>query len=585
MEKNTIIAVILCVIVISAGYFVQAIFFPVEEPQVVQQDKAAPAPEEVAPEAADSAEPVQIQVNTAPDTGSYQDVNVETDVFSAILTTKGGAVKSIKLKGHAEKEGQNLEMIYRKESQMNAFELYFGDINGQPLSGAFAVNQFKQGKDTVVEFKKDVNLTVGNGNPVPVEIKKTYTFKPDEFMVELAVEFTSKTGKAINFNSNGYAYSLGFGPQIGPQFTKLDNREDFRRYVTLNGDKKKKMVKLTKSDMTKEVTGRTVWSAISGKYFAVIGITDATEYVTTFSQQPVAGQENASRMFFSRPVVKSTNFIDTFKFYIGPKSSSELRRYDSADTNGFGMTKMELDRVLDSGAILGWLQAILKWLLISFHKLIPNYGVAIILLTVVVKIVLYPLTKKSFESSAKMSALSPKMKEIQDKYKNNPQKLNAELAALYKREGVSPLSGCFPILLQMPIFFALYGLLNSFFELRGAGFLEPWIKDLSQPDSIWNFAPTSILFIGSDIRLLPILMAVTQIISSKLMQPAGSSGGSSQQQSQMKMMTYAMPVIFLFVLYDVSSGLLLYWTMTNILSIGQQLYINHRQKVKAKAKA
>ncbi|MBR5016870.1 MAG: membrane protein insertase YidC, partial [Spirochaetia bacterium] len=263
----------------------------------------------------------------------------------------------------------------------------------------------------------------------------------------------------------------------------------------------------------------------------------------------------------------------------------ELRRYDNADTNGFGMTKMELDRVLDSGAILGWLQAILKWLLVSFHKLIPNYGVAIILLTIVVKIVLYPLTKKSFESSAKMSALSPKMKEIQDKYKNNPQKLNAELAALYKREGVSPLSGCFPILLQMPIFFALYGLLNSFFELRGAGFLEPWITDLSQPDSIWNFAPTSVLFIGSDIRLLPILMAVSQIISSKLMQPAGSSGGSGQQQSQMKMMTYAMPVIFLFVLYDVSSGLLLYWTMTNILSIGQQLYINHRQKMKAKAKA
>ncbi len=585
MEKNTIIAVILCVIVISAGYFVQAIFFPVEEPKPVQQEAVTPAPEEAAPEASDSAGPVQVQVNTVPDTGSYQDVNVETDVFSAVLTTKGGAVKSIKLKGHAEKEGQNLEMIYRKESQMNAFELYFGDINGQPLGGAFAVNQFKQGNDTVVEFRKDVNLTVGNGNPVPVEIKKTYTFKPDEYMVELAVEFTSRTGKAINFNSNGYAYSLGFGPQIGPQFTKLDNREDFRRYVTLNGDKKKKMVKLTKSDMTKEVTGRTVWSAISGKYFAVIGITDATEYVTTFSQLPVAGQENASRMFFSRPVVKSTNFIDTFKFYIGPKSSSELRRYDSADTNGFGMTKMELDRVLDSGAILGWLQAILKWLLISFHKLIPNYGVAIILLTIVVKIVLYPLTKKSFESSAKMSALSPKMKEIQDKYKNNPQKLNAELAALYKREGVSPLSGCFPILLQMPIFFALYGLLNSFFELRGAGFLEPWITDLSQPDSIWNFAPTSILFIGSDIRLLPILMAVSQIISSKLMQPAGSSGGSSQQQSQMKMMTYAMPVIFLFVLYDVSSGLLLYWTMTNILSIGQQLYINHRQKVKAKAKA
>ena len=585
MEKNTLIAVILCVIVISAGYFVQAIFFPVEDAKVVKQEQAAPVAEAAPSEAEETSEPVQIQVNVPADTGSYQDVSVETDVFNAVLTTKGGAVKSIKLKNHAEKDGQNLEMIYRKESQMNAFELYFGSINSQPLDGAFAVKQYKQGSDTIVEFKKDVNLTVGNGNSVPVEIKKTYTFKSDEYMLELAIELTSKSGKAINFNANGYAYTLGFGPQIGPQFTKLDNREDFRHYVTLNENKKKKATKLTKSEMTKEVTGRSVWSAISGKYFAVIGITDATEYVTTFSNQPVQGQENASRMFFSRPVFKSANTIDTFRFYIGPKSSKELRRYDSADTNGFGMTKMELDRVLDSGAILGWLQAILKWLLISFHKLIPNYGVAIILLTVVVKIVLYPLTKKSFESSAKMSALSPKMKEIQEKYKNNPQKQNAELAALYKREGVSPLSGCFPILLQMPIFFALYGLLNSFFELRGAGFLEPWITDLSQPDSIWNFAPTSVLFIGSDIRLLPILMAVTQILSSKLMQPAGSSGGSSQQQSQMKMMTYAMPVIFLFVLYDVSSGLLLYWTMTNVLSIGQQLYINHRQKVKAKAKA
>lgn len=583
MEKNTLIAVILCVIVISAGYFVQAIFFPVEEPQVVKQEESTPAP--VEPEAAEADLSVQMQVNIPPDTGSYQDVVVETEVFKAILTTKGGAVKSIKLKNHDEKGGQDLEMIYRKESQMNAFELYFGDINGAPLGGAFAVNQYKRGTDTIVEFKKDLDLNFGYGSPAPVEVKKTYTFKNDEYMVELAVEFTSRTGKAVNFNSNGFAYSLGFGPQIGPEFSKLDNKEDFRRYIYLNGNKKKKAVKLSKSDMTKEVTGRTAWSAISGKYFAVIGITDATEYMTSFSQLPVQGQENASRMFFSRPAVKSANTIDTFRFYIGPKSSTELRRYDSAETNGFGMTKMELDRVLDSGAILGWLQQILKWMLLSFHKLIPNYGVAIILLTIVVKIVLYPLTKKSFESSAKMAALSPKLKELQDKYKSNPQKLNAEMAALYKREGVSPLSGCFPILLQMPIFFALYGLLNSFFELRGAGFLEPWITDLSQPDSIWNFAPTSVFLIGSDIRLLPILMAVTQIISSKLMQPAGSSGGSSQQQSQMKMMTYAMPVIFLFVLYDVSSGLLLYWTITNILSIGQQLYINYRQKAKAKAKA
>ena len=154
MEKNTLIAVILCVIVISAGYFVQAIFFPVEEPQVVKQEESTPAP--VEPEAAEADLSVQMQVNIPPDTGSYQDVVVETEVFKAILTTKGGAVKSIKLKNHDEKGGQDLEMIYRKESQMNAFELYFGDINGAPLGGAFAVNQYKRGTDTIVEFKKDL---------------------------------------------------------------------------------------------------------------------------------------------------------------------------------------------------------------------------------------------------------------------------------------------------------------------------------------------------------------------------------------------------------------------------------------------
>ena len=582
MEKNTLVAIILCVIVISAGYFVQAIFFPVEDEVVKKQETVEAVPAAEVPVPADPAETVEVSV--ASDTGSYQDVDVETDVFSAVFTTKGGSLKSIKLRQHTEKDGQPLEMIYRKTSDMNAFDLYFGNLNGQPLEGDFTCKKYNHGKDTIVEFSRDVDM-LGYGNKVPVEVKKKYTFKPDEYMIELAVEFTSKSGKAINFNTNGFAYSLGFGPQIGPEFEKLDNKYEFRRYVTLNGDKKKKAVKLNKPGMTKEVTGRTSWSALSGKYFTVIGITDATEYMTTFSTEAVPGQEDASRMFFSRPAFKSSNTIDTFKFYIGPMSSSELRRYESAETNGFGMTKMNVDKVLDSGAILGWLQAILKWMLVSFHKLIPNYGVAIILLTIVVKVVLYPLTKKSFESSAKMSALSPKLKELQDKYKGNSQKLNAEMAALYKREGVSPLSGCLPILLQMPIFFALYGLLNSFFELRGAGFLAPWITDLSKPDSIFNFAPTSFFFIGSDIRLLPILMAVTQIFSSKLMQPASASGGSSQQMSQMKMMTYAMPIIFLFVLYDVSSGLLLYWTMTNIISIGQQLYINHKQKTRVKAKA
>lgn len=582
MEKNTLVAIILCVVVITAGYFVQVVFFPVEEPPKIQLEESAAAEEPTVP--GESLSPVQTTASVyETDSTAYQDIEIETDVFSAVFTTKGGSAKSIKLKHHKESDGQPLDMIHREESKLNAFDLYFGDINSRPLDAAFNYKKYNKGNDTVLEFWKELDMTMGSGVRIPVEIRKKYLFKPDEYVVELEVQLTNKAGKAVQFNYNGFAYSLGFGPQIGPNYEKLDGKYDFRKYITFNGEKKKE-VKLPKPD-TKEVDARTSWSAISGKYFAVIGITDATQYKTVFSSIDLPGLEDSSRMFFSRPAFKSANVIDTFRFYIGPKSSNELRRYDEAETNGFGMTKMELDRVLDSGAILGWLQQLLKWLLLAFYNLIPNYGVAIILLTVVVKIVLYPLTKKSFESSAKMAALSPKMKEIQAKYKGNQQKMNSELSALYKKEGVNPMSGCLPILLQMPIFFALYGLLNSFFELRGSGFMEPWITDLSQPDSIFNFAPTSYFFIGSDIRLLPILMAGTQIISSMLMQPAaGATGGSGGQLNQMKMMTYAMPVVFLFVLYDVSSGLLLYWTMTNIISIGQQLWINYRSKKKAEAK-
>lgn len=583
MEKNTLVAIILCVVVITVGYFVQVVFFPVEEPVPIQLEESMTSEGPAVP--GESLTPVQSTAAVyQSDSTAYQDIEIETDVFKAVFTTKGGSAKSIKLKNHKETDGEPLEMIHREDCKLNAFDLYFGDINSAPLNAAFDYKKYNVGKDTVLEFSKELDMKMGSGVQIPVEIKKKYLFKPDEYVVELEVQLTNKAGKPVQFNYNGFAYSLGFGPQIGPDFEKLDGRYDFRKYLTFNGEKKKE-TKLPKPD-TKEVDTRTSWAAISGKYFAVIGITDATPYRTVFSSLDLPGLRNSSRMFFSRPAFKSANVIDTFRFYIGPKTSHELRKYDEAETNGFGMTNMKLDRVLDSGAILGWLQQLLKWLLVAFYNLVPNYGVAIILLTVVVKIVLYPLTKKSFESSAKMAALSPKLKEIQTKYKGNQQKMNAEMGALYKKEGVNPMSGCLPILLQMPIFFALYGLLNSFFELRGSGFLEPWITDLSQPDSIFNFGPASYFLIGSDIRLLPILMAGTQIISSMLMQPATSAAASNNGKlNQMKIMTYAMPVVFLFVLYDVSSGLLLYWTMTNIISIGQQLWINYRSKKKAEAQA
>ncbi|HOV64938.1 MAG TPA: YidC/Oxa1 family insertase periplasmic-domain containing protein, partial [Spirochaetia bacterium] len=327
-----------------------------------------------------------------------------------------------------------------------------------------------------------------------------------------------------------------------------------------------------------EVFDRVSWVALAGKYFTVIGVPDATQYRITFSNKPVEGLTDAAHIYFTRPLIKSSKNEDVFRFYMGPKSSAELSRYNDAAKNGFGLSGLSLEKAMDSGSILGWLEWILQKILQLFYMLIPNYGVAIVLLTVFIKALLYPLTKKSMYSTSKMQTLSPKIADLQKKYKDNPQRLNQEMAALYKREGISPLSGCLPLLLQMPVFFALYGLLNKHFELRGAMFIPGWITDLSAPESIFNFAPVRIPLIKSDIRLLPIIFVATQIIYGKMTANPNTTGSGGMN---MTLITYVMPIVFFFILYDAPSGLLVYWIMTNVLSYIQQIYLN--KKIKAKA--
>ena len=156
--------------------------------------------------------------------------------------------------------------------------------------------------------------------------------------------------------------------------------------------------------------------------------------------------------------------------------------------------------------------------------------------------------------------------------------MNQEIAALYKKEKVNPLSGCLPLLLQLPVFFALYNLLNSHFELRGALFIAGWIPDLSAPEAILNFGFTIPLVNWTALRGLPILMVASQLISTKFTQPPSAT--QQQGGAQMKLFTYALPIVFLFILYDMPSGLVLYWTVQNILSAFQQIYINWLRKKK-----
>jgi YidC/Oxa1 family membrane protein insertase len=582
MEKNTIIAVALSVVVITAYTFIQAIFFPVEQPPVAPQAVEAPA---AAPAAAESpvlpqAEPAALPgADNAPavDAGPLREehVIIDTPLVRADLTSMGGDIVSFKLKEHRDSDDY-VEMVLSPSAgetpdgpESRAFSIAFGNLNARPVDSLFYTERIS---DYAVEFYRDFIDGAGN----KFRLTKRYTFRPDEYMFELAVSLDG--GYSIPaLNVNGAAYTLAFGPQIGPRFEKLDGRYDYRQYFSYaNGKRKEEKVKDANTPAI--ITSRFSWAAIAGKYFTFIAIPDATQYEIAFSTRPEPGLSSASRFYMSRPALTSSRTTDTYRFYLGPKTQKNLAIYDTG-MNGFNLREMDLSRAASSSGILAPVETALKWFLSVFYRLVPNYGIAIILLTLLVKILLFPLTKKSSESTLRMQTLAPKIKEIQTKYKDAPQQMNAKMAEFYKQEGYNPMSGCLPLLIQFPIFIAMYNLFNNHFDLRGAMFIPGWIPDLSVPESVFNFAPYRIPILGwSDIRLLPFIYVGSQLLTSKITQTP-----DQQMNSQMKLMLYVMPVMFFFVLYNVPSGLTVYWIMTNLLSLVQQLIINKYLKQKRAA--
>ena len=201
---------------------------------------------------------------------------------------------------------------------------------------------------------------------------------------------------------------------------------------------------------------------------------------------------------------------------------------------------------------------LVTWSLKKMYGIIPNYGVVVVLFAVLVKILLNPLTKKQMVSTRKTQALQPQIHRLKEKYKNDPQKLNKAQMALFKETGVNPMGGCLPLLLQMPILISFFTVFRSTIEFRGAPFFG-WINDLSAPDTLMTIG-------GFPLNILPFLMGATMFLQQKYMAPAG--GGAGQQ----KVMMYGMNVVFLFLFYSFPSGLNLYYSVFNILSIIQQKY-------------
>jgi len=500
----------------------------------------------------------------------HQYIVIETELFTATLTNAGGEMVSYIWKD-AKDETKNVDLILAGDHEARAFSMAFGDFD---VNSFFHVNRTSEYS---VEFYRDFSVPGSvYGMDGKFTLIKRYDFVPNEYLFRLTIildggysvngfnfgQYRTSDGKAVS----DIAYTLSFGPQIGPKFVKLDNLYDYRHYnVFINGKRKNAKA----NDI---IDTRPAWASISGKYFAFIARPLLAQYSLNFSEKAESGLISASRLNIIRPAAGVSKIEDIYHFYLGPKKQEALTIYNTGK-NEFNIREASLNEAASSRGfwgVLAPLEKLLKWLLLGFYGIIPNYGVAIILLTLLIKILFFPLTRKGSEATLRMQALTPKIKELQEKYKGNPQKLNAEMGNFYKQEGYNPLSGCLPMLLQLPIFIAMYNLFNNHFDLRGAEFIPGWIPDLSLPEYIVQFGDFRVPIVGwTALRALPFLYVGSQLLYGKVTQMPGQ-----QSNTQMKMMLYVMPIIFFFILYDVPSGLLIYWICSNLLTLVQQLIIN-----------
>lgn len=583
-DFRMLLAIILSVLVMAGGSWIQQKFWPRQTPPAATQPAATaektPAPAPAQPSVtsvAAEAPSLVLPAEGAEVPSAEQTYTLKTDVMEAVFTNRGGELVSLRLPKHADREGV-VELIDAKPEEAQAFAVSLGGPNVAPLR---ELMNYRRIDDNTVEFWR--TFVPANGSVNPVTLYKRFTFSPDEYMFRLEIALENSVNQSIPLSKDGYAYTLSFGPRIGPAMLTSGRYADFRRFIAFENGKRKN---INPKNGIETADRRAAWSAVSGKYFTLIVIPDATAYATTYqSRYDREKKPELSSLSFSRPEIKASRQVDSFHVYFGPKSSRELARYDDASKNAFGRTADKLEEVMEGGNILGWLETIMKFFLNFFYKLIPNYGVAIILLTILVKALTFPISKKGALSTARMQDLQPKMQEIQERYKNNPQKMNQEMSEFYKREGFNPMSGCLPMLIQFPILIAMYNLFNNHFDLRGATFIAGWINDLSQPEAIYTFPETIKILIWnmSAIRGLPIIYVASQLLYGKFTQQPQSGG---QNAGQMKFMLYAMPIIFFFILYDVSSGLLVFWIASNILTIGQQIVINkfiHNKRQSSKA--
>lgn len=578
MEKNTAWAIGLSSVVLIGFFFLQSYVLPKQAPAV--QEKQNSSVEDVSENSSESSENVvdflkeEKVVALDSQNQTEKTYTIETEKVKVTFTDRGGDVIGYELKNHIDSDTNGyIQMADNVTENNRAFALAFGNAEKSIVNDIFNARKIDENK---IGFFREYSVKNADGSTGKFTLVKTYTFNPDDYVFKLDV--TVAPGENFKgLDENGSSYSIRTSPQMGPFYNPKINRYENRQFVTFDGKSKKRVILGT--NQTKSFDKDWNWVAMAGKYFEVLTYpadNSSMNKKVVYSSKSELKDKTDAQAIMSRLPVDASGSNDTYYIYVGPRNEKDLRVYNVPENNVWKLDGVRFDNSIQTSGFLSWLEVILKFFLEWINKLVHNWGVSIIILTALLKFAMFPITAKTAKSTVKMQALQPKMQEIQEKYRDNPQKLNEQTMKLYKEIGYNPMSGCLPMLVQFVILFAMYNLFNNYFEFRGASFIPGWISDLSSGDHVKTLG-FNLPFLGNQIRLLPVIYVISQLLFGKITQNGGTAA-AGQSAAQMKMMMYGMPILFFFLFYNAPSGLLLYWTVSNLIQLGQQLFINAKIK-------
>jgi YidC/Oxa1 family membrane protein insertase len=467
---------------------------------------------------------VPVRIALAP----VEEHHLTTQEFDATLSSRGGAITSWTLPGFTDpKTKQPVDLVRLGRSALHVV-----------VSAGAATFDFTNAPFQVVEYD-GMRGAIGFEaiDSSGVRVRKTYRLSRDPSLLDVEVRVSAPAGLGP------LRYRIGWGTPL-PLTERSSDKHELKGTALLG----EKLVAHDEKDLGKEglkvENGNVRWAGDRSKYFVAALIPDS---LTVEQVAFLPAEEGSANAWLTGAATPGAEVVRRIRLYAG------AIHYDTLVEVGSGM-----ERLVNFG--WAWLQPISKFLLkclLLLHQWIPNYGVGIILLSIATKIVFYPLTQSSLKTMKIMHRLQPRMNEIRKKHKDDPAKMNTAVMALYKEHKVNPLGGCLPMLLQIPVFFALYQVFLNAVELRAAHFLGH-INDLSAPDVLFTVA-------AFPIHLLPVLMTLSTAWMQML----------TPTDPNQRTLMMLMPVMMLFIMYNLPSGVILYWTVNNVLSALQQQWVDH----------